>query len=42
MDGPLKLRVSRALDDEAERFEFVGQLLRRLAPTGTGAAAGAH
>jgi transcription-repair coupling factor (superfamily II helicase) len=42
MDGPLKLRISRELEDEAERFEFVGQLLRRLAPTGTGAATGAH
>jgi len=31
LEGPLKLRVSRDLDDEAERFDFVAALLRRLA-----------
>ncbi|MFM2110846.1 MAG: hypothetical protein RLZZ372_1770 [Pseudomonadota bacterium] len=31
LEGPLKLRVSRDLDDEAERYEFVGGLLQRLA-----------
>ena len=32
LEGPLKLRVSHELDDEAERFEFVAALLARLAP----------
>jgi transcription-repair coupling factor (superfamily II helicase) len=31
LEGPLKLRVSRALEDEAARFEFVSGLLGRLA-----------
>jgi transcription-repair coupling factor (superfamily II helicase) len=30
LEGPLKLRISRDLDDEAERYEFVGDLLRKL------------
>ncbi|MBV6416188.1 MAG: Transcription-repair-coupling factor [Steroidobacteraceae bacterium] len=30
LDGPLKLRVSRDLDLEDERFEFAGRLLARL------------
>ncbi|MBV6423889.1 MAG: Transcription-repair-coupling factor [Steroidobacteraceae bacterium] len=30
LDGPLKLRISRDLDEEDERFEFAGQLLARL------------
>ena len=32
LDGPLKLRVSRELDDETERFDFVTTLLARLMP----------
>jgi transcription-repair coupling factor (superfamily II helicase) len=32
LEGPLKLRVSTDLEDEAGRFEFVAGLLRRLAP----------
>jgi transcription-repair coupling factor (superfamily II helicase) len=32
LEGALKLRVSRELDDEAERYEFVTSLLQRLAP----------
>ena len=32
LEGPLKLRVSHELDDEAERFDFVAALLTRLAP----------
>ncbi|MBU6378067.1 MAG: transcription-repair coupling factor [Gammaproteobacteria bacterium] len=32
LEGPLKLRVSRDLEDEAERFEFVSGLLQKLAP----------
>ena len=32
LEGPLKLRVSTDLEDEAARFEFVASLLRRLAP----------
>jgi transcription-repair coupling factor (superfamily II helicase) len=32
LEGALKLRVSRELDDEAERYEFVTALLARLAP----------
>jgi len=32
LEGPLKLRISRELDDEAERYEFVASLLQRLAP----------
>jgi transcription-repair coupling factor (superfamily II helicase) len=31
LDGPLRLRVSREIDDDAERFEFVADLLKRLA-----------
>lgn len=31
LEGPLKLRVSEDLDDEAERFDFVAALLTRLA-----------
>jgi len=31
LEGPLKLRVSRELDDEAERYEFVSGLLQKLA-----------
>lgn len=34
LDGALKLRVTRELDDEAERFEFVTQLLQRVMPSG--------
>ena len=30
LEGPLKLRVSRELDEEEERFDFAGQLLSRL------------
>jgi transcription-repair coupling factor (superfamily II helicase) len=30
LDGPLKLRVSRPLATESARFEFAGELLRRL------------
>ena len=30
LEGPLKLRVARALPAEAARFEFAAQLLRRL------------
>ena len=30
LEGPLKLRVSRALPAESARFEFAAQLLRRL------------
>ncbi|MFM7397290.1 MAG: transcription-repair coupling factor [Gammaproteobacteria bacterium] len=30
LEGTLKLRVSRDLDDEAERYEFVAQLLDKL------------
>jgi hypothetical protein len=30
LEGPLKLRVSRALPAESTRFEFASQLLRRL------------
>lgn len=30
LEGPLKLRVSRDLDDELERFDFVTALLQRL------------
>lgn len=30
LEGPLKLRVSRDLDDEAERYEFVSKLLQSL------------
>ena len=33
LEGPLKLRVSRELDDEAERYEFVALLLGKLAST---------
>ena len=33
LEGPLKLRVSQDLDDEAERFDFVAALLARLAPS---------
>jgi transcription-repair coupling factor (superfamily II helicase) len=36
LEGPLKLRVSMDLEDEAERFEFVAGLLRRLAPAAPG------
>ncbi len=43
LDGPLKLRVSRELDEENERFDFVTALLEKLetapvpaAPTPTG------
>ena len=32
LEGPLKLRVSTDLEDEAARFDFVANLLRRLAP----------
>jgi transcription-repair coupling factor (superfamily II helicase) len=32
MDGPSKLRVSRALPQAAERFEYAAKLLDRLAP----------
>jgi transcription-repair coupling factor (superfamily II helicase) len=32
LEGPLKLRVSHELDDEAERFDFVAALLARLTP----------
>ncbi len=35
LEGPLKLRVSTDLEDEAARYEFVTGLLRRLAPTAT-------
>ena len=37
LEGPLKLRASVDLEDEAERFEFVADLLRRLAPTAAAA-----
>ena len=30
LDGPLRLRVSRGLEDEDERFDFAGRLLARL------------
>jgi transcription-repair coupling factor (superfamily II helicase) len=30
LDGPLKLRIARALPADAARFEYAGQLLRRL------------
>ena len=30
LDGPLKLRITRALPTEANRFEFAGEFLRRL------------
>jgi transcription-repair coupling factor (superfamily II helicase) len=33
LEGPLKLRVARPLEDEQERYEFVSELLRKL---GTG------
>lgn len=33
LEGPLKLRVSRELDDEAERYEFVTLLLGKLTST---------
>ena len=33
LEGPLKLRVSTDLSDETTRYEFVRQLLARLAPT---------
>ena len=33
LEGPLKLRVSRDLDDEAERHEFVRELLQKLTPS---------
>ena len=33
LEGPLKLRVSRDLDDEAERYEFVSSLLTKLGST---------
>ena len=33
LEGPLKLRVSTDLEDEAARYEFVNGLLRRLSPT---------
>jgi transcription-repair coupling factor (superfamily II helicase) len=32
LEGPLKLRVSRALAEDARRFEFAAELLQRLAP----------
>lgn len=32
LEGPLKLRVSTDLTDETARYEFVRQLLKRLAP----------
>ncbi|MFM7432504.1 MAG: TRCF domain-containing protein, partial [Gammaproteobacteria bacterium] len=31
LEGPLKLRISRDLDAEAERYEFVSGLLQKLA-----------
>ncbi len=34
LEGPLKLRVLRALPAEAARFEYAGELIRRLAATG--------
>ncbi|MCC6170718.1 MAG: transcription-repair coupling factor, partial [Gammaproteobacteria bacterium] len=40
LEGPLKLRVSMELDEEAARFEFVAGLLRRLAPTAAPAPSG--
>ena len=33
LEGPLKLRVSHDLEDEAERYEFVGLLLDKLSAT---------
>ena len=33
LDGPLKLRVARDLDEETERFDFVTGLLARLMPS---------
>jgi transcription-repair coupling factor (superfamily II helicase) len=30
LEGPLKLRVTRALPSEKERFDFAGELLKRL------------
>ncbi len=33
LDGPLKLRVSKDLDEVAERFAFAAELLAKLAPT---------
>ena len=33
LEGPLKLRVSHELDDEADRYEFVALLLGKLAST---------
>jgi transcription-repair coupling factor (superfamily II helicase) len=32
LDGPLRLRIARELDDETERFEFASGLLAMLAP----------
>ncbi|HKZ73161.1 MAG TPA: transcription-repair coupling factor, partial [Steroidobacteraceae bacterium] len=37
LEGPLKLRVTRDVQKDSERFEFAGQLLRRLS-TGDAAA----
>jgi hypothetical protein len=31
LDGPLRLRISRGLPKEAERFSFAAELLKRLA-----------
>ena len=30
LDGPLKLRIARELEDETQRFSFVTELLGRL------------
>ena len=32
LEGPLKLRVARGLDEQTERYAFVEELLRKLAP----------
>jgi transcription-repair coupling factor (superfamily II helicase) len=39
LEGPLKLRVARALATEARRFEFAAELMQALAPNAKGASA---
>jgi transcription-repair coupling factor (superfamily II helicase) len=34
LEGPQKLRIARALPNEAARFEYAAELLGRLAPAG--------
>ena len=36
LEGPLKLRVSRALPAEEARFEFAADLMKRLAAKASG------